>query len=78
MEKSMAIYQIKSEITGMVCKVLVRVGDQVSEDDPVVMVDSMKMEIPVSSPRAGRVTGVNVAEGDAISEGDCPVAIEVR
>jgi len=72
----MAAQPIPSEITGTIAQVLVQVGDQVDEDTPLVMVESMKMEIPVLAPRAGRVTEVCVAPGDAVGEGDRVASIE--
>ncbi|TMS57366.1 biotin/lipoyl-binding carrier protein [Imbroritus primus] len=73
----MATYEVKSEITGTVCKVTVNIGDHVAEDDPLVFVESMKMEIPVVAPRGGRVTEIRVAEGDSIGEGDVTAILEV-
>jgi acetyl-CoA carboxylase biotin carboxyl carrier protein len=73
----MATYEVKSEITGTVCKLAANIGDNVSEDDPLVFVESMKMEIPVSAPRAGRVVEIRVAEGDSIGEGDVAAVLEV-
>jgi biotin carboxyl carrier protein len=66
----MANVDVKSEITGVVCKVVVAVGDAVGEFDPIVLVESMKMEIPVAAPKAGRITAIHVREGDMIAEGD--------
>jgi acetyl-CoA carboxylase biotin carboxyl carrier protein len=60
---------IRAPITGNVWKVLVEVGQQIDEDDEVVILESMKMEIPVESPDAGTVADVCVAEGDAVKEG---------
>lgn len=73
----MATYEVKSEITGTVCKVTASIGDQVSEDDPVLFVESMKMEIPVTAPRNGRIVEIRVAEGDSISEGDVTAILEI-
>lgn len=73
----MATYEVKSEITGTVCKVTVNVGDHVAEDDPIVFVESMKMEIPVAAPRGGRVVEIRVTEGASIGEGDVAAVLEV-
>ena len=60
---------IPAHITGTVWKVEVAVGDQVEEGDTVVILESMKMEMPVESPAAGRVSAVLVKEGDSVEEG---------
>lgn len=61
---------IPASITGNVWKILVKVGDDVEEDDEVAILESMKMEIPIESPDDGTVTEIRVAEGDAVQEGD--------
>jgi acetyl-CoA carboxylase biotin carboxyl carrier protein len=58
--------KIRSEVSGSVWKVEVVVGQQVSEGDTLVVVESMKMEIPVTAPSAGTVTEILVAEGEAV------------
>jgi acetyl-CoA carboxylase biotin carboxyl carrier protein len=65
---------IKAHITGTVWKVEAKAGDQLAEGDAIVILESMKMEIPVEAPEAGRVVEVKVAEGQAVKEGD-PLAI---
>lgn len=72
----MALIKVKSDIAGAVSKVVVAVGSQVSEDDTLVLLESMKMEIPVVAPRAGRIAEIQVAEGDSIAEGDVMVLLE--
>ena len=62
--------KIRSEVSGIVWKVLVSVGDKVGSDESIVAVESMKMEIPVTSERSGRVQSILVAEGQEIAEGD--------
>jgi acetyl-CoA carboxylase biotin carboxyl carrier protein len=62
--------EIKAHITGIVFQVVAHAGDAVSEGDPVIVLESMKMEIPVESPRAGRVQAVRVEEGQTVQEGD--------
>jgi biotin carboxyl carrier protein len=73
----MAEFEVKSEMTGVVGAVLVSVGDVVAEDDPLIMVESMKMEIMIFAPRAGRVAAIRAAKGDPIAEGDSPVTLAV-
>jgi biotin carboxyl carrier protein len=58
--------KIRSEVSGSVWKVEVTVGQQVNEGDTLVVVESMKMEIPVTAPSAGTVTDILVAEGEAV------------
>lgn len=53
-----------------VWKVLVRPGDIVGEGQTLVILESMKMEIPVDAPHAGEVTSVGVTEGGVVQEGD--------
>ncbi len=60
---------ICSEITGMVWKVLVQIGDAVEADVPLLLLESMKMEIPVVSSDPGVVTEIFVVEGDSVAEG---------
>ncbi len=72
----MAATRVKSEIAGSVWKVEVAIGDSVAEDDPLIILESMKMEIPLLAPRAGIVRGILVAEGAPIAEGDVAVILE--
>jgi biotin carboxyl carrier protein len=71
-----AVIQVKADIAGTVCQVVVEVGSQVAEDDTLILLDSMKMEIPLLAPCAGRVTQIHSAQGDMVSEGDVLVRIE--
>ena len=57
-------------MTANVCKVLVAAGDTVSDGDTLVILESMKMEIPVIAEEDGTVSEVRVAEGDTINEDD--------
>ena len=66
----MADLRVRSEIAGSVWKIEVAVGDTVAEDDPLVVLESMKMEIPLLAPRSGAVKEILIAEGEAIAEGD--------
>jgi biotin carboxyl carrier protein len=60
--------RISADVTGTVWKVLVKVGDEVAVDDTLLILESMKMEIPVTAPAAGRVVSLLTAEGDAVDE----------
>jgi biotin carboxyl carrier protein len=68
--------EIRAHITGVVFQVTARIGDSVAAGDPVIVLESMKMEIPVEAPRAGRVTAVRVKEGDTVQEGDTLALLE--
>ncbi|MET0544667.1 MAG: biotin/lipoyl-binding carrier protein [Variovorax sp.] len=65
----MATQAIRSEITGTVWKVVVQEGGAVEADDTIMILESMKMEIPVVAPEAGRVLKLLVAEGAPVREG---------
>jgi biotin carboxyl carrier protein len=68
--------EVESQITGSVFRIEKSVGDTVSADDVLVILESMKMEIPVEAPCAGRVAEVRVAEGDHIDEGHVLMVID--
>jgi acetyl-CoA carboxylase biotin carboxyl carrier protein len=70
------VAEVLSEMVANVWKVVVRPGDAVSAGDPLVILESMKMEIPVAAPAAGTVTEVRVAEGGIVQEGDVIAVIE--
>ena len=72
----MAIVDVKTEITGNVWKIVARVGQKLAEDEPIMILESMKMEIPVSAPEAGTVKEILVAEGDVATEGSVVARIE--
>lgn len=65
----MSTIAIKSEISGTVWKIETRPGEAVEPEGTLLILESMKMEIPVLAPRRGSVTELRVAEGDAVSEG---------
>ena len=67
---------VKAHITGTVWKIEVAVGDAVEEGDTVVILESMKMEMPVEAEDAGTVKEIPVAEGQSVSEGDTLVVLE--
>ena len=62
--------EIKAHITGVVFQIAARVGEQVAAGDPVIVLESMKMEIPVLTERAGTLAELRVREGDVVQEGD--------
>jgi acetyl-CoA carboxylase biotin carboxyl carrier protein len=61
--------QIKAELAGNLWKIVVREGQQVGADETLMILESMKMEIPVTAPVAGRVTKIYVKEGQTVQEG---------
>lgn len=62
--------EVKAHITGVVFQVVTKSGDKVSTGDPILVLESMKMEIPVEAPRAGTVAEIKVKEGETVQEGD--------
>lgn len=72
----MARVKIVSEIPGNVFRIEVKKGDRVAEDDPVVILESMKMEIPVGAPVAGKIVEILVEPGEAVAEGQQIATLE--
>jgi acetyl-CoA carboxylase biotin carboxyl carrier protein len=71
----MASERVDAHITGTVWKIEVKEGEQVSEGQTLVILESMKMEMPVEAPRAGTVEKVHVKETQAVNEGDALVTL---
>jgi acetyl-CoA carboxylase biotin carboxyl carrier protein len=71
----MAEIKVRSEIAGSVWKIEVAIGDVVAEEDPLIILEAMKMEIPVLAPRAGTVVQILVEQGEAVAEGDVAVIL---
>ncbi len=71
-----AMAEIEAHITGTVWKIECRVGDTVEEGDTVVVLESMKMEMPVEAEDEGTVAEILCEEGQAVSEGDVLVVLE--
>ena len=67
---------IEAHITGTVWKIEVAPGDNVDEGDTVLILESMKMEMPVEAEDAGVVKEIKVEEGESVSEGDVLVVLE--
>lgn len=72
----MAQIELRSEMAGTIIEILVPVGVAVTPGQELVVVESMKMEVPVESPAAGHIAEVAVAEGAVIAEGDLLLVIE--
>ncbi|OLC60192.1 MAG: acetyl-CoA carboxylase biotin carboxyl carrier protein subunit [Actinobacteria bacterium 13_1_20CM_2_65_11] len=66
---------VRAELVGTVWKVRVSPGDEVTEEQELIVLESMKMEIPVIAPRAGRVEEVRVREGDVVAENQVLVVL---
>ena len=62
--------EVRAEMVANVWKVVVSQGDSVEEGDTLVILESMKMEIPVVTESAGTVSELKVGEGDVVQEGD--------
>ena len=67
---------IKAHITGTVWKIELAVGDEVEEEDVVMILESMKMEMPIEAPADGTITEIVVAEGAAVQEGQVVARME--
>jgi acetyl-CoA carboxylase biotin carboxyl carrier protein len=67
---------VEAHITGTVWKIEVEVGDSIEEGDTVVILESMKMEMPVEAEDPGVVKEIAVTEGQSVSEGDTLVVLE--
>ena len=68
--------EIRAKITGTVWKIEVAKGEEIEDGDDIMILESMKMEIPVEAPCDGTVVDIHVAEGQSIKEGDLLATIE--
>ena len=68
---------VESEIAGTVWKIVAQPGSELEEDEPIMILESMKMEIPVLMPEDGTVESLLVAEGDTVKEGQPLAEISV-
>lgn len=68
--------QVQASMSGSIWKLQVKEGDMVKSGDVVIILESMKMEIPIEAPKDGKVTKVNIAEGDFVQESDVVIEIE--
>ncbi len=67
---------VEAHITGTVWKIEVKVGDTIGEGDTVVILESMKMEMPVEAEDSGTVAEIRCEEGQSVSEGDTLVVLD--
>ena len=72
----MPAIEVRSDIAGKVWKIEAVVGDTLAADDTILILESMKMEIPVAAPASGRLAEIQVAEGEAVGEGDVVAVLE--
>ena len=68
--------QVKAELAGNMWKIIVAEGQHVGADETLMILESMKMEIPINAPRAGRVAKVHVKEGQTVQEGQLLAELE--
>lgn len=72
----MARIEVESEVTGRVWKIITESGDKVSEGDTILILESMKMEIPVEAPCDGTLLEILLTEGDSVIEEQAVAIIE--
>ncbi len=68
--------EVKAPMPGTVCEIKVKPGDTVMEDQEVLVLEAMKMEMPIVAPAAGMVQSINCVAGNAVKGGDTLVVIE--
>jgi acetyl-CoA carboxylase biotin carboxyl carrier protein len=70
------VAEVRAEMVANVWRVVVAEGDEISEGDTLVILESMKMEIPVLAEQSGKLTKLHVAEGDVVQEDDLIAVID--
>jgi biotin carboxyl carrier protein len=70
------VTDLASPVTGSIWKLLAGVGDAVGDGQPLLIVESMKMEFPLEAPHAGVVAAIAVAEGDHVKAGDHVLSLD--
>ncbi len=68
--------EITANMAGNVWKILVNVGDEVKSEQEVIILESMKMEIPIESEGDGKINEIKIKEGDFVNEGDVLITFE--
>ena len=68
--------QIKAELAGNLWKIVVSEGQQVRAEETLMILESMKMEIPINAPKAGRVTRIHAREGEPVQEGQLLIEVD--
>ncbi|WP_085759744.1 acetyl-CoA carboxylase biotin carboxyl carrier protein subunit [Oceanicoccus sagamiensis] len=74
----MAVINIVAEVTGKVWQVDIQQGQSVTEDDTLMIIESMKMEIPVDAPEDGRIVEILVAKDEAVVEGQILARLDIQ
>jgi acetyl-CoA carboxylase biotin carboxyl carrier protein len=64
------VEELRAPMVGRIIEVLVEAGAQVEEEDEVLVLESMKMQIPIAAPRGGTISDIRVKPGDTVQEGD--------
>jgi acetyl-CoA carboxylase biotin carboxyl carrier protein len=67
---------IVTNMTGSVWRILVQAGDQIEKGQDVVILESMKMEIPIAAEASGKVKEIKINEGDFVSDGDVLIELD--
>jgi acetyl-CoA carboxylase biotin carboxyl carrier protein len=67
---------VKAELVGNLWKIVTEVGQRVEEDDTIMILESMKMEIPITSPISGTIKEIRVREGEVVQEGQTVAVVE--
>ena len=68
--------RVEAELTGSLWKLVAKPGQEVKGGDTLMILESMKMEIPVTAPGDGKVSAIHVKEGDTVQEGQLLAEIE--
>ncbi len=74
---TLAELKVLSDLNAKVWKIEVAVGDAVEADATLIILESMKTEIPIDAPKAGKVASILVGEGDAVEEGQVVAILNV-
>jgi biotin carboxyl carrier protein len=75
-DRAKGMTEVKAELVGSVWKITTQVGAKVAEEEELMILESMKMEIPVVAPRAGTVKEIRVKETDVVKEGQVLVVLD--
>ena len=70
------VVNVEAHITGTIFRIETAVGDTVKEGDELIIIESMKMEMPVEAPVGGTVAEIRVEEGQSVEEGDVLLVLE--
>jgi acetyl-CoA carboxylase biotin carboxyl carrier protein len=74
--EEVAVAEVRAEMVANVWKIVANQGDAVAEGDTLVILESMKMEIPVLAESSGTLTALQVTEGQVVQEGDIIAVID--